>query len=366
MRSGDFEIRKIDGSSCAVVQYKGEERDVVIPASFGKYRTTQIGPGFMRKGHAIDTMAIPACVEEVDEALYPTLKTLSAIHVEKGSRSFRSEDGVLYDSSMYSLLFYPPMRRGDEYAAPKKLGRVASTAFSAGCRLSRIVLSSKLSEFLVQPSCCPELEEFAASGDAEDNEGVLISGRRLLFYPPKRDGRTYSIPEGIEEIAALSSQPFFPVQLKTIYAPSTIKRGLENALGNAESVDVERRNAQYRSIDGVLFSWKRELLAYPGRRREGIFLTPAGTERIGSGAFRSSLLETLVIDSGVCSIGDAAFEDSSISTLVIPQSVADISIRAFYGARKLRKVIVRKGSVAELMLRSEGKDDLIAISSSLF
>ena len=125
-------------------------------------------------------------------------------------------------------------------------------------------------------------------------------------------------------------------------------------------------SAAYLTSDGVLYSRKSELIAYPGRKSDEVFVTPEGTMGIGDGAFRGSRLKTLVIAEGVSAIGNAAFEGSSITSLVIPASVRDIGVRALSGAKNLRSVFVRNGSVAEIFLRGEGRDDLIKRTGSLF
>ena len=95
-------------------------------------------------------------------------------------------------------------------------------------------------------------------------------------------------------------------------------------------------------------------------------MTASGTDRIGSGAFRLSRLETLVLSNGVTAIGDSAFASSEISTLVIPSTVSEIDIHAFFSAENLKEVFVEKGSVAELFLRADGKERIIRVVPSLF
>ena len=366
MRIGDFEVRRLSGDTCAVVQYKGEGKEITIPPSFGRYVPAELCGTLLRKGCKAERITIPPSVETIDESLFPSLRCLSSFEVQKGSKSFRSEDGVLYDSSCYSLLFYPPAKECEAFIPPKKLGRVARTAFCCKAHFRTFTYSSKLEEFQALPSECPELEAFVPAEDAADHEGVLIKGRKLLFYPPGMEGRSYSIPEGIEEIAALPSEPFFPEKVRTVYAPASLKKGLENALGNAERAEVDGKSGTYRSVDGVLYSWKRVLLAYPGRRSDEVYVTPSGTDRIGDGAFRRSQLRTLVISQGVTAIGNSAFEDSSITTLVIPPTVTDIGVHALYGAKNLKTVIAEKGSVAEIFLRGEGRSDMLHVLPSLF
>ena len=365
MRIEDFEIRKLGRDTCSVVQYKGDDENLVIPPVIGKYRPVNIEPTLLRRGNPVRTLSIPSSVETIDDGLFPALKNIEAVNVEKASPSFSSEDGVLYDGSRYSLLFYPPQRKEENYTAPSRLGRVARSAFCCKAHFRTFSHHSRLEEFQVFPSECPELEAFI-SLDGDDHDGVLIKGHRLLFYPPRRDGHSYSVPDGIEEIAANSTEPFFPPSVKTVFVPASLRKGLENALGNAVKVDVDDRSRFYRSVDGVLYSWQRVLLAYPGRRAEDVYMPPSGTDRIGEGAFRGAAIRTLILSSGVTAIGNSAFENSDISVLVIPSSVTDIGVHALYGARKLCKVIVEKGSVGEIFLRGEGRDDMISVIPSLF
>ena len=366
MRIGDFIIRRLDKDTCAVTQYKGSEADVVIPSVIDRYTAVSVESSFLRKGNRVRSITVPKTVESISTELFPLLCHLEAFIVEKGSHSYRSEDGVLYDSSCYSLVFYPPEKDTECFMPPKKLGCVASGAFSCGTRFRTFGYTSKLEEFHALPSQCPNLEAFVPEDDSPDHEGVLIHGRTLLFYPPQRDGSTYSIPDGIEEVAALSGEPFFPVLVKKIFMPSSLRRGMEKALGNAEAADAGHGSAAYLTSDGVLYSRKSELIAYPGRKSDEVFVTPEGTMGIGDGAFRGSRLKTLVIAEGVSAIGNAAFEGSSITSLVIPASVRDIGVRALSGAKNLRSVFVRNGSVAEIFLRGEGRDDLIKRTGSLF
>ncbi|MBO8435654.1 MAG: leucine-rich repeat protein [Spirochaetes bacterium] len=366
MRIDDFEVKRLDSKSCSVVQYKGDDENIAIPEKLGKYSTVRIEASLVRRGLKARSISIPASISEIDEDLFPSLKYLERFEVAKGSLSFRAEDGILYDSSCYSLIFYPPAKEDGTFVLPKRLGRVAGTAFSAGAKIETIQYGSKLEEFQALPSQLPRFSAFVPSDDAPDYEGVLIKGKKLLFYPPKREGASYVIPDGVEEIYSLSQEPFFPKSVKNLYVPSSMKKGLERALCNAVKVDVDSHNATYRSIDGVLYSWKRVLLSYPGERRDGVYVTASGTDRIGSGAFRLSRLETLVLSNGVTAIGDSAFASSAISTLVIPSTVSEIDIHAFFSAENLKEVFVEKGSVAELFLRADGKERIIRVVPSLF
>lgn len=365
MRIGDFEIRKEGSDTCSVIQYKGDDEDVIIPPLIGKYRPVSIASSFLRRGNRVRSISIPASVESIDDSFFPVLEKLCAVSVGKGSRSFCSVDGVLYDASLYSLLLYPAGKDTKDFIAPSRLGRVASNAFSAGVQMETFSYPQRLEEFPVLPSQCPHLRSFIPqSGSAED--GPLIHGKTLLFYPPASTAQTFSIPEGVEAIAPIPSEAFFPPALRRLFVPASLKSGLEKAVSSVQSIEVDSMSSCYRSLDGVLFSRKRALLAYPGGRKDSIYLTPDGTDRIGEGAFRFSGPKILVIGDGVTAIGAGAFEGSPIEVMIIPPSVTEISVHALYGAKRLKEIHVRKASIAEMFLRGEGRDDLIRTAPSFF
>ena len=370
MRAGDFEIRRLDRDTCSVVQYRGDAEDVAIPGVFGKYRAVSVEATLLRRGSKVRSISFPSSVSSIDEAAFSHMKEVRSISVEKGCRSYRSIDGVLYDGSGYSLVFYPPMKEDDELRLPDRLGKVEATAFACGTSVRVISLSQHLEEFHALPSQCPSLEAFVSPSSSGTGawiaDGVLMRGRKLLFYPPARSSSLYSIPEGIEEIVSSSSEPFFPESVKRIMVPKSLSAGLENALGNAESVDALPGNLHYRTVGDVLFSWQRKLLSYPGRKKDRLYAAPSGTDAIGRGAFRGARLETLVLPYGVKAIEDGAFEGSSISTLVVPETVDSIDIHALYGAGSLKEIHAVKGSVADIFFSGEGLGRLLHLSERLF
>lgn len=367
MRIGDFEFRRIDKSTSSAVGYFGTDERVMIPASESGRSVTAISSGFIRKGSKARKIVIPKTVNEIEDGAFFNGKNIESVEVEKGNKSYKAEDGVLYDSSFYSIIFYPPKKMDEEYIAEHRIGKAAASAFPFPAAIKRFGVTERMEEFGVLPSSLPSLEEFVFTGDdskkgAHVEDGVLYRGKSLLAYPWKREGASYMIENGTEKIECSE----LPPSLKKIFVPKSVESGLERILGNAEYVDVDKSNRAYRSIDGVLFSWNGDILRYPGKKKGEIYVTPLGMKKIAREAFASSVLKTLVINGGCTEIAEDAFLDSSLSYLVIPDSVTAISVHAFHGAASLKEIHVQKGSIAEIFLRGEGLGHLLKVSERLF
>ena len=367
MRIGDFEFRRIDKSTSSAVGYFGTDDTVMIPASESGRSVTAISSGFIRKGSKARKIVIPKTVNEIEDGAFSNGKNIESVEVENGNKSYKAEDGVLYDSSFYSIIFYPPKKMDEEYIAEHRIGKAAASAFPFPAAIKRFGVTERMEEFGVLPSSLPSLEEFVFTGDdskkgAHVEDGVLYRGKSLLAYPWKREGASYMIENGTEKIECSE----LPPSLKKIFVPKSVESGLERILGNAEYVDVDKSNRAYRSIDGVLFSWNGDILRYPGKKKGEIYVTPLGMKKIAREAFASSALKTLVINGGCTEIAEDAFLDSSLSYLVIPDSVTAISVHAFHGAASLKEIHVQKGSIAEIFLRGEGLGHLLKVSERLF
>ena len=77
-------------------------------------------------------ITLPASLKTISEAQAFAYNTsLQAINVAEGNQYFTSVDGVLFDKSLTTLLFYPSGRnRGGEYAIPEGTKALCYTAFS--------------------------------------------------------------------------------------------------------------------------------------------------------------------------------------------------------------------------------------------
>ncbi len=109
------------------------------------------------------------------------------------------------------------------------------------------------------------------------------------------------------------------------------------------SITVGENNANYKSIDGSLYSKDGEtLLQYAIAKTDANFTIPDGVTSIGGAAFAyCSSLTSVEIPNSVISIGSSAFYlCTSLTSVVIPNSVISIGSSAFYNCSSLTSVVI--------------------------
>ena len=127
-----------------------------------------------------------------------------------------------------------------------------------------------------------------------------------------------------------------------------------NDFSQCEAYEVDEKNENYRSIDGVIFDASGEtLIGYPVGKKDKEYEVPAKTERIGNSAvyFNSNLgkvtfpkslrtigdhafdgcygLTTVVFNKGLKEIGKYAFDSAPLADVSLPSSVVSIGDSAF-------------------------------------
>jgi hypothetical protein len=110
-----------------------------------------------------------------------------------------------------------------------------------------------------------------------------------------------------------------------------------------EAIRVEGGNANYTSVEGVLFSKdKSRLVQYPAGKAAVTYLIPAGVTTIGNYAFFGSYaLARVVIPAGVTTIGDYAFEEcTGLSSVVLPDGITTIGHAAFLDCAGLSRMVL--------------------------
>mgnify|MGYP001140913909 CR=1 FL=1 len=119
------------------------------------------------------------------------------------------------------------------------------------------------------------------------------------------------------------------------------KRGFYGCDSLAE-ITVDEKNANYSSLDGVLFNKdKTNIVIYPNGKK-GTYSLPNKVTKISSYAFcNCSGLTSVTIPNSVTSIGDSAFSGcTGLTNIMIPNSVTSIEGSAFSGCAGLTNIMI--------------------------
>lgn len=153
-----------------------------------------------------------------------------------------------------------------------------------------------------------EDKKLLISGDGEMND--YTSSSHAPWYSLRTKADSVAIEGDVTNIGDYAFYNF--TNLTNITIPdsvTTIGNSAFLSCYNLTSINVDSANANYKSIDGVLFTKDgKELLCYPSAKTGTSYQIPSGVTSIGNYAFSScSNLTSVTIPDGVTNIGEDAF-----------------------------------------------------------
>ncbi len=107
---------------------------------------------------------------------------------------------------------------------------------------------------------------------------------------------------------------------------------------NLMDIYVNSGNQSFTVIDGALYTMDKKLLKqYPKARTADTVVVAAGTEKIENSAFNQTQVNRVILPDTVTEIGNMAFESSTLKYINLPDSITKIGYNAF-GSTQLTEV----------------------------
>ncbi|MBP5160347.1 MAG: leucine-rich repeat protein, partial [Lachnospiraceae bacterium] len=176
----------------------------------------------------------------------------------------------------------------------KKLEKIESAAFM-NTAIKAVRLPASLTEIAASAlSGCPALGTIKVDPGNKSylvNNGILFSKdkTRLILYPAKKKGNTYTVPKNI---AVIENCAFIDAV-------------------SIRSFEVEKGNKNYTSENGVIFSPDmKKLVKYPAAAGTAEYTVPESVTEIGTNALYNSMAEKVTLPSGLITVGTGAFKNS--------------------------------------------------------
>ena len=241
----------------------------------------------------ITQIHIPANVSTIETLAFAAMNGLTQFTVDPLNTNFRTIDGVLFNADQTALLQYPGGRTGG-YTIPSGVTRIESFAFYQTMGLTDITFTEDL----------------------------------------------LSIGFGTFERCN---------NLTNVSIPSNVTGIESSAFGhcaNLLAINVDPYNANYESVNGVLFDEDlTTLIQYPAGKPEISYVIPATVETIAHSAFiGASNLMGITMPAGLTTIEARAFYDcSGLESVVIPDGVTSIASVTFAYCSNLASVILPAG-----------------------
>ena len=246
---------------------------------------------------SLTSVNIPASAEEIDDEAFERCYGLREIIVSPENKTYASVDGVVVTKDMTEIVAFPS-GKADAFTIPDGVKDIGYRVFENAVKLSSITIPASLEEIDIWDFAeCRSLREI----NVDKNNANYASVDGALYSKDKT--RLILVPGGKASLT-------IPKSVKTIDAEAF------SPCRSLQEINVDKNNANYASVDGVLFSKDmKKLIAFPCARG-GAYVIPDGVTGIAYPAFLAA---------------------SKLTSLTIPASVTDIS-SSFIGLTKLMDI----------------------------
>lgn len=343
---------------------------------------------------ALSDISIPSSMTSIGENAFLNCKSLTSIVVAAENMYYKSDDGVLFDKNMTTLIIYPRGKQGEEYTIPQSVEHIAKNAFNKASIASISIPEGVISIDEHAFYGCDQLEVISLpesvlrvgddafydtrwywnqpdgpvylngvllsyKGTMSDNASINVAaGTRVIAASALDNSHTLvsvSLPEGLVSIGR--SAFAYSALLEEINIPASVTRIEEWAFDGTAWYENQPDGVLY--INKVLYKYKGKMpsattidvtagtVAISGNAfYDCSSLTsitfPESLENIGKSAFwRCNSLTSIVFPEGLVSIENSAFDNcGSLSSVTFSSSITSIGAYAF-SIRKLTKMIVK-------------------------
>lgn len=325
---GDFKYAILADGSVKVVDYLGNEADVVVPSMADGHSVKAIGTYAFAHDHMIETLTLsegiialeqesifgcsslrelnlPASLgmdsENSESSVITGLSSvpmycdkLEVITVPEESEIFTAQDGVLYNKRMTELLYYSTGKKDEKYTIPDGVKTIGSDSFHGNIYLKKVSMPDTVTYIGYWAFCgASALREINISSNCTTIGQYALSGTAI----------------------------------ETLELPATLDAFLvwEMYMDSLKSITVEESNPVYSSYDGVLYDKNKTCVVYCPSAKEGDYAIP----------------------DSVTYIDERAFSGCSLSSVIIPWSAA-IGSDNFLGNRNPFIIYGYNGSAAQI------------------
>ena len=184
----------------------------------------------------------------------------------------------------------------------------------------------------------PELLSIDQWGVTNTKQYAIYLVRESIASPSKNTFKNSLLSIGSENSITIPENAFSGVEelyisylnVDEITIPASVQY-VSIVNSNLNNIYVEKDNAYYTSVDGVLYSKdKKSLIKFPDART-GEFEVPNFVEIIESNSFDESQLTSVKISDSVIKIKNAAFDDNdNLQSIYVPSSVTIVEDYAMY------------------------------------
>ncbi len=322
---------------------------------------TSIG-GYAFLSYALlNSINIPSSVVAIGKYAFSNCLKLYKIDVNTNNAYYSSENGVLFNKSKTRLIQYPNAVVQD-YVIPSSVDTIDALSFS-NCLLTSVVIPKNVTSIVMSDYAeestpfyqCPNLTKIEVDPTNifySSEDGVLFNKdkTRLLQFPAGKSSNNYLIPSSVINLGSncfsysrklisliipnsvinIEEDAFFYCDaLASIIIPKSVAYIGSACFGycnNLINIEVDDSNIYYASDNGVLLNRNRTKLIQCPPGKTGEYIVPSTVDSIGSLAFYSGRLSSLVIPGSVSYIDANALINgcSVLGTITVKRNIPPV------------------------------------------
>lgn len=271
-------------------------QSVILPENL-----EEIGDFAFTRTEIMGEVIIPKSITQIGIGAFSSCKKLKGFSVEESNTKYKSRDSVLFSKEGLKLLQYPAGKAGG-YEVPANTIEIGVSAFDSAEELSEVELP----------------------------ENLLIIGSYAFHECTKL--KEIEIPQNVTHIG---QEVFGGTKIKSIKLPKSLKtlgKKPFERMRELEKIEVASENlGGYYSENGVLYSKDGDIIRYPQKKRDALYVIPSITKTITDYSFSDvEYLEQVEISEGNQVIGKYAFKNARVlKSAKIPESTTEIRVGAF-------------------------------------
>lgn len=318
------------------------------------------------EGTQIKSLYLPALVK-VEKDYLGYMPMLEYIEVDRNSRNYTYEDGVLYDASGQVLLLYPARRQG-AFSIPNDVTAIAPSAFFGAKNLTEVSFPASIREIgggaftectALKKCVVPESVTMLGAGVFEGCKALTT----CAIYSP-----ISTLPDATFKGCASLQTLELPTTVTAIGPSACKESGLTVVTLPARLMTIDKeafRSCKHLAtvnFNGSLQSIGKE--AFRDCTGLGEVNLPSAAT-IDKEAFRGcKAVKRISLPANLTSIGDNAFRDCDITTLEIPASVTQIGDKIAEKCKNLQTIVLHSVTPPTLGKVSNNKVQVIVPGGS--
>lgn len=282
------------------------------------------------------SVIIPDSVASIGYWSFRDCSGLTSINVDENNKKYCSDNGVLFNKNMTTLIQYPPAKANSEYVIPDSVMSIEDSAFFKCTELTSITIPNSVTS--IGGSAF-----YGCTGLASVNISNSVTSINDSAFYGCTGLTSVIIPDSVKTISFFSFA--FCSKLEFVEIGSGTNR-MEYAFYHCKKIKniyVNSNNIVYSSLDGSLYNKQKTILfKYASGRQDKFFETPSSVTDISDDAFSDSYnLEVLQISDNVKYVGTGAFRGcKELKTVHIGRNVNGLDGLMFYGCENLVNIYV--------------------------